>query len=90
MCISVIIRIRNGRIHSREKISMNISDETDSDIIEIVITQFYLNSDFIPKVINVFEIPTNKEQLINWLKEKRNGNVYILSLIHISEPTRPY
>ena len=38
---------------------------------------FYLNSDFIPKVINVFEIPTNKEQLINWLKEKRNGNVYI-------------
>ena len=77
MCISVIIRIRNGRIHSREKISMNISDETDSDIIEIVITQFYLNSDFIPKVINVFEIPTNKEQLINWLKEKRNGNVSI-------------
>ena len=25
MCISVIVRIRNGRIHSREKISMNIS-----------------------------------------------------------------
>ena len=24
---------------------MNISDETDSDIIELVITQFYLNSD---------------------------------------------
>jgi len=77
MCVSVIVRIRNGRIHSREKISMNISDETDADIIELVITQFYLNSDFIPKVLNVYEIPTNKGQLINWLKEKRNGSVSI-------------
>ena len=77
MCVSVIVRIRNGRIHSREKISMNISDETDADIIELVITQFYLNSDFIPKVLNVYEMPTNKGQLINWLKEKRNGSVSI-------------
>ena len=77
MCISVIVRIRNGRIHSREKISMNISDETDSDIIELVITQFYLNSDFIPKVLNVSDMPTNKTQLIHWLKEKRNGNIEI-------------
>jgi len=77
MCISVIVRIRNGRIHSREKISMNISDETDSDIIELVITQFYLNSDFIPKVLNVSDIPTNKAQLIHWLKQKRNGNIEI-------------
>jgi len=77
MCISVVVRIRNGRIHSREKISMNISDETDSDIIELVITQFYLNSDFIPKVLNVSDIPTNKTQLIHWLKEKRNGNIEI-------------
>jgi excinuclease ABC subunit C len=77
MCISVIVMIRNGRIHSREKISMNISDETDSDIIELVITQFYLNSDFIPKVLNVSDIPTNKTQLIHWLKEKRNGNIEI-------------
>ena len=56
---------------------MNISDETDADIIQLVITQFYLNSDFIPKVLNVSEIPTNKVQLINWLKEKRNGNISI-------------
>jgi len=77
MCVSVIVRIRNGRIHSREKISMNISDETDSDIIELVITQFYLNSDFIPKVLNVSDIPTNKAQLKYWLKEKRKGSIEI-------------
>ena len=77
MCISVIVRIRNGRIHGREKISMNISDETDSRIIELVITQFYLNSDFIPKMLNVSHMPINKEELISWLKEKRNGNIDI-------------
>jgi len=77
MCVSVIIRIRNGRIHSREKISMNISDETDSDIIELVITQFYLNSDFIPKILNVSTTPSHKAQLIQWLRNKRSGNIDI-------------
>ena len=77
MCVTVIVRIRNGRIHSREKIAINISDEKDADIFESVITQFYLNSDFIPKTINVADVPTNKKQLLVWLKEKRNGPVHI-------------
>ena len=77
MCVTVIVRIRNGRIHSIEKISINIGDERDADIFESVITQFYLNSDFIPKTINVADVPTNKKQLLVWLKEKRNGAVHI-------------
>jgi len=77
MCVTVIVRIRNGRIHSREKISINIGDESDADIFESVITQFYLNSDFIPKTINVADVPTNKKQLLVWLKEKRSGPVHI-------------
>ena len=77
MCVTVIVRIRNGRIHSREKISINIGDESDADIFESVITQFYLESDFIPKTINVAENPTNKQQLLVWLIEKRNGPVHI-------------
>jgi len=77
MCVTVIVRIRNGRIHSIEKISINIGDERDADIFESVITQFYLNSDFIPKTINVADVPTNKKQLMVWLKEKRNGPVHI-------------
>ena len=77
MCVTVIVRIRNGRIHSIEKISINIGDERDADIFESVITQFYLNSDFIPKTINVADVPTNKKPLLVWLKEKRNGPVHI-------------
>ena len=77
LCITVIVRIRNGRIHSREKISINIGDESDADIFESVIAQFYLDSDFIPKTINVAEKPTNKQQLLIWLAEKRSGPVHI-------------
>jgi len=77
LCITVIVRIRNGRIHSREKISINIGDESDADIFESVIAQFYLDSDFIPKTINVAEKPTNKQQLLIWLTEKRSGPVHI-------------
>jgi len=77
MCVTVIVRIRNGRIHSREKISINIGDESDADIFESVITQFYLDSDFIPKTINVAENPTNKQQLLVWLIEKRSSPVHI-------------
>ena len=77
MCVTVIVRIRNGRIHSREKISINIGDESDADLFQSVITQFYLDSDFIPKIINVAETPTNKQQLLVWLIEKRNGPVHI-------------
>ena len=77
MCVTVIVRIRNGRIHSREKISINIGDESDADLFQSVITQFYLDSDFIPKIINVAETPTNKQQLLVWLTEKRNGPVHI-------------
>ena len=77
ICVTVIVRIRNGRIHSREKISINISDESDADIFESVIIQFYLDSDFIPKTINVAEDPINKKELLVWLKEKRNGPVHL-------------
>ena len=77
MCVTVIVRIRNGRIHSREKISINIGDESDADLFQSVITQFYLDSDFIPKIINVAENPTNKQQLLVWLIEKRSSPVHI-------------
>jgi excinuclease ABC subunit C len=77
MCVTVIVRIRNGRIHSREKISIKTLLSTGLNIFESVITQFYLDSDFIPKIINVAKNPTNKQQLLIWLTEKRSGPVHI-------------
>ena len=72
--IAVIVRIRNGRITSREKLSLRNLDD-DSKLMETILTRFYLESDFIPKEISVATKPNNIEQLIDWLKNKRNGSI---------------
>ena len=73
--IAVIVRIRNGRIASREKISLRNIDDSDEVMMETIITRFYLESDFIPKEISLPSDPNNKDQLITWLKEKRGGAI---------------
>ena len=72
--IAVIVRIRNGRITSREKLSLRNLDD-DSKLMETILTRFYLESDFIPKEISVATKPNNLDQLIDWLKNKRNGSI---------------
>ena len=73
--IAVIVRIRNGRITSREKISLRNIDDSDEVMMETIITRFYLETDFIPKEISLPNDPNNKDQLITWLKEKRGGAI---------------
>ncbi|MBT3478891.1 MAG: excinuclease ABC subunit C [Candidatus Marinimicrobia bacterium] len=75
--IAVIVRIRNGRITSREKISLRNLDESDAIMMETIITRFYLESDFIPKEISLPTEAENSVQLIKWLKEKRNGAIHL-------------
>ena len=75
--IAVIVRIRNGRITSREKISLRKLDELDAVTLETIITRFYLESDFITKEISLPLEPDNQDQLNIWLKEKRNGAVQL-------------
>lgn len=73
--VAVIVRIRNGRITSREKISLRNLDDSDSSMMETIITRFYLETDFIPKEISLPIKSENSDQLIKWLKEKRNGAI---------------
>ena len=73
----VIVRIRGGRIFSREKVYLNKVDEEAGKIFETLLTRFYLNADFIPPEILVAEEPENKAQITQWLKEKRKATVRI-------------
>ncbi len=77
--IVVIVRIRNGRIASREKLSIANLDENDANLIKTVITQFYFDTDFIPSEICVQHIPDSIDELMVWLKEKRGKKVKIIS-----------
>ena len=76
--IVVIVRIRNGRIASREKLSLNNLDNNDSAVIRTVITQFYLDTDYIPSEICSQNKPDSIDELSKWLKEKKGKNVKII------------
>ncbi len=75
--IAVIVRIRNGRIASREKISLRNLDDSEAIMMETIVTRFYLETDFIPKEITLPVGPENQDQLVAWLKAKRHGAIHL-------------
>ncbi len=72
--IVVIVRIRQGRLFSREKISFQGLDE-DSAVLKSIITRFYLDADSIPPEISLPEKPDDEKELIIWLSEKLNKKI---------------
>lgn len=77
--IAVIVRIRNGRISSREKLSINNIDDNFGAVIKTVITQFYFDTDYIPAEICVQYEPDSVKELMSWLKSKKGKKVKIYS-----------
>ena len=73
--IVVILRIRNGRIFSREKISLENIYSDDNKTLYSVITNFYMDSHLIPRTISLPIEPFDNEQLLIWLNEKTKSKV---------------
>ena len=73
--IAVILRIRNGRIISREKLSLTNLDASIKKNMATIITRFYLDSDFIPKELLLQDKPLHEKELILWLRSKSSHNV---------------
>ena len=73
--VAVILRIRSGRIISREKLSLTNLDNSDKKNMYSVITRFYLNSDLIPQEISLNNKPSNDKEIILWLSKKAKRNV---------------
>ena len=73
--VAIVLRIRNRRIFSRDKLNLKNLDSNDSKTLKTIITRFYLDSDFIPGEISLEEMPIDDMQLIAWLKEKRGGKI---------------
>ena len=72
--VVVILRIREGRILSREKISLD-SDESLDNILRSVVINFYMNAAYIPNNIYLSELPTEAEELQEWLSDKNSRKV---------------
>jgi excinuclease ABC subunit C len=68
------LRIREGRILSREKISVDTNDSI-AEILRSIIINFYMNAAYIPNNIYLSELPTEFEELKEWLSEKNSRKV---------------
>ncbi|MAJ34091.1 MAG: excinuclease ABC subunit C, partial [Candidatus Marinimicrobia bacterium] len=71
----VVIRIRNGRIFSREKIYLNNINSNINDVMKSILIRFYLNSESIPKEISLQVKPTDEKNIIRFLKLKKKTKV---------------
>ena len=81
--------VRDGKLIGRDHFHMRIgSEDTRSQILAEFLKQFYAGTPFIPKEIMLPEEIEEAQVISQWLTDKRGQKVYILSLIHISEPTR--
>ena len=73
--IMVIIRIRNGFIYSREKISLQNLFGSESDTFKTVIARFYMGSNLIPTFISLPKKPDNHNNLLSWLCTEKGAKV---------------
>ena len=71
----MIIRVRNGRIFSREKVYLKNLRSDDNDILKSVITRFYINSDSVPEEISLQIRPNEESFLQKFLYDKRGSKV---------------
>ena len=73
--VVVIIRIRNGFIYSREKISLKNLYYDEKVAYKTIITQFYLGSNLVPPVISLPIRPSGEKDIMKMLSYERNSKV---------------
>ena len=75
--VMTILRVRNGRIFGREKVSLQNLDENEAPVFASVISRFYMDTDFLPKEITVSVLPEGQNELEEWLTDKKGSKVII-------------
>ncbi|MAD51588.1 MAG: excinuclease ABC subunit UvrC [Candidatus Marinimicrobia bacterium] len=75
--VMTILRIRNGHIFGREKVSLQNLDENEAPVFASVISRFYMDTDFLPKEITVSVLPEGQDELEEWLSDKKGSKVII-------------
>ena len=73
--IVVVIRIRNGFIYSREKISLKNLYHDEKEVYKTIITQFYLGSNLVPPVISLPIRPAHEKDIMKMLTYERKSKV---------------
>lgn len=70
--------VRNGRLIGREHFYMtNVTEDTESQILESFVKQFYAGTPFIPKELLIQEELEEAKVISEWLSGKRGNKVWL-------------
>lgn len=79
MACSLVFKVREGKLIGKRHYIVNRADEqSDETIMQRTIERWYLENDFIPKEIILPIEPEQKEELLNWLRQKREKSLEII------------
>lgn len=71
--------VREGKLIGREHFYMkHAENETDAEILQSFIKQFYAGTPFIPKEIYLKEVPEERALIEQWLTKKNGTNVRLI------------
>ena len=73
--IAVVLRIRNGKIFSRDSLHLKQLTNDNGNTLKTVITRFYIDSDFLPEEISLEQTPKDEGELLLFLKKKKKKKV---------------
>jgi len=74
----VLFKIRDGKLIGSQQFFMTgVAYKEEKEIIETLITQYYLNSEYIPAEILIPTQIDNSTSIEMWLSERKNSNVKI-------------
>lgn len=75
---AVLFKVRDGKLIGSQQFFMTgVAYKEEKEIIETLLTQYYLNSEYIPSEILIPEQIEEKNPIEKWLSERKNSNVKI-------------
>lgn len=75
---AVLFKIRDGKLIGSQQFFMTgVAYKEEKEMIETLLTQYYLNSEYVPSEILIPEQIEEKDSIEKWLSERKNSNVKI-------------
>ena len=75
--VAVILKIREGKLISKEDYSFNSYGSESEDIVEAVLRNIYLHTLDLPEIIYMKPLPEDKDMFLNLFRERRGKSVSI-------------
>ncbi|MDZ4710724.1 MAG: excinuclease ABC subunit UvrC [bacterium] len=75
-CCGMVMKIRDGKVTGKTHYFLNnVEGQTDSEILESLITNHYAKNDFVPDQIYLMNELENADTLHEWLEKKKQARV---------------